>query len=50
MTAAEFTTILTTAATAALPYIAGGVGAGVVIFTVWLGLQKGVKALKFIGK
>lgn len=50
MDAAEFTTILTTAATNALPYLAGGVTAGVVIFAVTLGLRKGVAALRLIGK
>jgi len=50
MTALEFTTILTDAAEGALPYLAGGVAAGAVIFAVTLGLRKGVSALKLIGK
>lgn len=50
MTAVEFTTILTDAAEGALPYLAGGVAAGVVIFAVTLGLRKGIAALRLIGK
>ncbi|MDI1338131.1 MAG: hypothetical protein PSU94_18270 [Lacunisphaera sp.] len=50
MTAVEFTSILTDAATGALPYLAGGVAAGAVIFAVTLGLRKGVAALRLIGK
>lgn len=50
MTATEFGAILTDAATDALLYIAAGVGAGAVIFVVWLGIRQGMKALRTVGK
>ena len=40
MTPTIFTDFLVDAATAALPFIAGGIGAGAVIFTLWLGIGR----------
>lgn len=37
-------------ANAALPYIAGGVTAAVVIFAVMLGIRKGLASLRTVGK
>jgi len=50
MTAVEFSAILLDAATDALPYLAGGVAAGAVVFAVTLGIRKGLGALKTVGK
>lgn len=50
MTAVDFSTALLSAANGALPYIAGGVTAGVVIFAVTFGIRKGLAALRTVGK
>lgn len=50
MTATDFGASLLTAANGALPYIAGGVTAGAVIFAAVLGIKKGLAALRTVGK
>lgn len=46
----EFTTILTTAANGALPYIGAGVAAGAVVFALVFGIKKGLSALRGIAR
>ena len=46
----DFGASILTAANNALPYIAGGVAAGVVIFAVVLGIRQGLKALRTVGR
>lgn len=50
MTAASFATSLLAAANGALPYVGGGVAAGVVIFAVTFGIRKGLGAIRTVGK
>ncbi|GAA2084169.1 hypothetical protein GCM10009840_21080 [Pseudolysinimonas kribbensis] len=46
----DFAASILTAATGALPYIGGGVAAGVVVFAVTFGIRKGIGALRAVGK
>lgn len=48
MTPTIFAAILLDVATGALPYLAGGSAAAVVILVVWLGISRAVDALKWI--
>jgi len=50
MDAASFATQLLAAANGSLPYIAAGVGAGVVVFAVTFGIKKGLGALRSVGR
>ena len=48
--ATDFAADILAAATAALPYIAGGVAAGLVIMVVFLGIRKGIAAMRTTSK
>lgn len=48
--ATQFATDALGAAQASLPYVGGGVAAGLVIFTVMYGIRSGLKALRRVGK
>lgn len=50
MDATTFSASLLDAANGALPYLAGGVTAGAVIFAAVLGIKKGLSALRTVGK
>lgn len=50
MDATTFSTALLGAANGALPYIGGGVAAGVVVLAVTYGIRKGLSALRTVGK